>query len=177
MDLSTLESIVKALEDSLDSWGNWLVFFTVLVVFGLLFEYYHEIRDLIREHPFRLRHFFRVAGAALVTLGVAGELFVEFKASSAETKLRDANRKVESLLRQNSDNAQMVSGAAGAVAAGANLAAASANERAADAEKATENERTARIELEANVAWRELPKKVKFQWHLDSVVSLDSQLT
>lgn len=76
MDVSTLESIVKALESSLDSWGNWLTFFTLLVVLGLFFEYWHEIRDLIKERPFKLRHFIKVAGAVLVTVGVAGELWV-----------------------------------------------------------------------------------------------------
>jgi hypothetical protein len=97
MDLSTLEATVKALEDSLDSWGNWLTFFTALVVLGLFFEYWFEIKDIFKDPKSRwerLRHLFKIAGAVFVTLGVAGELCIEYKASKVETDLRTANGRI-----------------------------------------------------------------------------------
>ena len=51
MDLTTLQSTISALEKSVDSWESWLFVATLLVVVGLLLEYWHEVIDLSKERP------------------------------------------------------------------------------------------------------------------------------
>jgi hypothetical protein len=94
MDLSALESSIKTLESSLDSWATWLFVATFLVVVGLILEYWYEIRDLLASRPFERKHSLTILGAILGTIGVAGELVIEYQASRVETALRRANGKV-----------------------------------------------------------------------------------
>ncbi|MBZ5729044.1 MAG: hypothetical protein LAP87_29215 [Acidobacteriia bacterium] len=79
MDISSLERIARSLEASLDCWTTWLTVATLLVVIGLILEYWYEVKKLATERPFKWRAFQELAGAVLVTLGVAGELAVQVK--------------------------------------------------------------------------------------------------
>jgi len=110
MDLSALENISKALEQSLDFWGLMLLLATALVVIGLVVEYWHDVQDFwVRltwpMASFPWDKFTALVGGILVTMGVAGELFVTYKASSVETKLRENSHKIETLLTQEAGDA------------------------------------------------------------------------
>src|SRR5260370_36576803 len=92
-----------------------------------------------------------IIGAVLITVGVAGELAVQFFAARKETKLRKANDAVFSILNGK--------------AAEALERAAKADERASQNEKEAvrlskiaEDERLARVKIEEDVAWRRLTK-------------------
>jgi len=102
MDLSALESSVKALETSLDSVGGWISASTILVVIGLVIEYWLPLRKLIAEirkrPPFPWKLLMEMAGGVLVTVGVAGELWFQSRASSLQTFIRSDSHKLEALL-------------------------------------------------------------------------------
>jgi len=129
MDLSKLESDAKAFEISVDSWSFWLAIATGLVVVGLVLEYRKDVAEMVRSRPFKWKKLEHLIGAALVTLGVAGELIFQPFMGSAENSLRGVTHQIESLLSKEAGDA---------------------NERAGNA-----SERAARIEAAA--AWRSLP--------------------
>jgi len=118
---------------------------TCLVAIGLVLEYWHPISEFIAEirRPmtvFRWEKFMEISGAILITVGVLGEFFFAYKASRVETKLRDNNHQIEVLLTAKS----------------------SKNEReAAQLRKEAEDERLARVKIEARVAWRRLTERQK----------------
>jgi hypothetical protein len=96
MALFALLQSSKELEANLDSLGTWLTIFTFLVVLGLVAEYWHDAEDVFQEWTrpaacFPWKKFLELLGGIIVTLGVAGELYVQFKASGVETKLRASN--------------------------------------------------------------------------------------
>lgn len=66
----------------------------MLVVLGLVVEYIPEIADIARTRPFPWKKVHVVIGGVLITLGVAGELYIEGRASKVETDLRSANDKL-----------------------------------------------------------------------------------
>ncbi len=132
MDVSALEAASRALEKSLDFWGAMLLVATCLVVIGLVFEYWHEIRGFIGEvtrpaAAFPRTKFAEMTGAFLVTLGVAGELLFTYQASRVETKLRDNNYQIEAMLTKEAGDAK----------ASANEAASAASRAKDDSGKAT----------------------------------------
>ncbi len=93
MDLSALES-------SYDSLSFWLTIWTAIVVLGLILEYAHDFQKLVRG-PRRWMILRKFIGGILVTAGVAGELFVQFRLSGVETNLRTAkNLQVVDLQRE-----------------------------------------------------------------------------
>ena len=100
MDLPTLETAIKALEKSLDSLGVWLLVWTALVVVGLIVEFAEDLRELITERPFKWRLLRTMVGGLLITIGVAGELFVQFRASKVETELRTNSHEIEAQLNK-----------------------------------------------------------------------------
>src|ERR1700737_4823955 len=100
MDLPTLETAIKALEKSLDSLGVWLAVSTALVVVGLIVEFAEDLRELITERPFKWRLLRTMVGGLLITIGVAGELFIQFRASKVETEIRTDSQQVEALLNK-----------------------------------------------------------------------------
>lgn len=102
MDLPALERAASALENSLDFWEGWLAVSTLLVVVGLILEYWHEVRDLIKE-PIRWESAQKILGAILVTVGVSGELVIQYKASTVETKVRSAAHNIEGLLNKQAE--------------------------------------------------------------------------
>jgi hypothetical protein len=105
MDLPTLETAIKALERSLDSLGAWLTVWTALVVVGLIVEFGEDLRELIVERPFKWRLLRGMVGGLLITVGVAGELFVQFKAAKAETELRADSHEIEARLNKEAADA------------------------------------------------------------------------
>src|ERR1017187_6258855 len=106
MDTSSLERIASSLESSLDSWEFWLAASTLTVVVGLVLEYWYEVRKLASERPFRWKSFQELMGAVLVTIGVAGELLIQSKASKIEAAIRDVNHKVEASLNKQAADAK-----------------------------------------------------------------------
>jgi hypothetical protein len=161
MDLPTLQRTIDSLEKSLTSLEFWLLAATALVVLGLVLEYWHEIPESIIElkRAWAWKPLLVIIGGVLITVGVAGELAVQFFASQKETNLRKANDAVFSIL---------------------NTKAAEASDRATKAEndtarlnKVAEDERLARIKIEEDVAWRRLSKdqQVKMASRLKSFSS------
>ena len=158
MDIDVIERNIANLEKSLDSLEIWLAVMTTLVVIGLVLEYWHEVPDAIRQlrNRWSWEPLLVVLGGVLITIGVAGELVVQFIASGKETELRRANDDSFSILNNEAGKARQV-------AADANLKAAKADERAADAEKEAqqlrtkaEDERLARVLIEQSLAGRSL---------------------
>jgi len=81
-----------------------------------------------------------LAGGILVTIGVAGELFVSYEASRVENQLRENSHRIEGLSIEKAANA----------------------ERDAEiAKEQTEKERLARVELEKSIQWRTLSREQK----------------
>jgi|GEM_PF-4136361 len=80
------------LEGSIDSLAVWMIVFTAAVVIGLLIEFC-AILAFIRIHEWWV--VLDAAGEATVTVGVGGELWVEFRASRKEKKLRGINAEIE----------------------------------------------------------------------------------
>ena len=156
MDTSDLLRKIANLESSLDRLEFWLTFATALVVLGLILVCGLEIREAIAtlKKEWSWRSLGVIAGAILITVGVAGELALQFFASSQQTALRKVND---------------------AVVAGFQKEAADARERASNAEehaaqiekdeaqlrKDTEDERLARVKIEERVAWRKLDPKAR----------------
>lgn len=111
MDPSALESVSRSLESSLDFWGSMLLAATLVVVVGLIVEYWHEIRGFWEHARWPMAAFpsdklVAITGGVLVTLGVAGELFFTYKASLVESKLRENNHKIEALLTKEAGDAK-----------------------------------------------------------------------
>ncbi len=177
MDLPSLENAIKALENSLDSLGVWLTVWTALVVVGLIVEFAEDLKELLTERPFKWRLFRTMVGGLLITIGVAGELFVQFRASKVETDLRTDSHQVEALLNKQAADANKEAGDARNEAGSAikqaaqatrdaevarrnaesfRLDIAKANERAAEANKMAEEERLARLKIEERLAPRRL---------------------
>jgi hypothetical protein len=146
MNLPDLQRTIEELEKSLTFLECWLFVATLLVVLGLILEYWHEVPEAFADlkKTWSWKPFLIIAGGVLITAGVAGELAVQFFASRKETDLRKANDAVFAIL---------------------NAKAAEATERAANAElqtvqlkKLAEDERMARVKIEQDVAWRRLTK-------------------
>ncbi|HXA76346.1 MAG TPA: hypothetical protein VNV41_04375 [Candidatus Acidoferrales bacterium] len=161
---------VPSLESYLDSLRFWLILWTVIVAIGLVVEYAtdiakfvtHMFRWVFLHHPPTEKIFNKtLIGGLLITVGVLGEAWIEFRASRAETHLRNANDAMVSQL--NSEAARARKDAAGAIErasnaeadlAASNERAAQADARAAEAEKATEEEKVARLKIQAEIAPR-----------------------
>ena len=177
MDLPTLETAIKALEKSLDSLGVWLAVWTALVVVGLIVEFAEDLRELITERPFKWRLLRTMVGGLLITIGVAGELFIQFRASKVETEIRTDSQQVEALLNKqaadaNKEAADARNEAGNAIKQAAQatrdasvarrdaesfqLEIAKANERAAEANWKTEEEKLARLKIEESLAPRRI---------------------
>lgn len=101
MDASALESSISTAEKSLDFWSSWFLGATLVVVIGLVVEYFPNIRGLLAERPINRKLLVEIIGGALITIGVAGELGVQFFQSNAETSLRTSNHQYVGLLSNN----------------------------------------------------------------------------
>jgi hypothetical protein len=101
--LSDLKTIQAGLEGQLEVLARWLVFWTGLVVLGLMMEYGPEFtkwkpRNLKKPRSFMWVKIWVIMGGVLVVGGVAGELNVESRSSRVETTLRDTSGQIETLL-------------------------------------------------------------------------------
>jgi len=138
-DIPTLQRSNADLERSLTCLEHWLLFTTFLVALGLVLECLHEIPEALAD--FRkgllLKPILIIGGLVLITVGVGGEVVVQFFASAKETSLRKANDDVSAIL---------------------NAKAAEALAEAARLQKLAEDERLARVKIEEDVAWRRLTK-------------------
>jgi hypothetical protein len=117
---------IAALERAVDSLGWWLEFWTAIVVLGLLLETATPAWKALTNRQWVLLR--RHVGAIMVALGVAGELFVQFRLSPVETALR-------------TESDQLV---------------AEARQRATEANEKAESERLARVKIEQQLAFRSL---------------------
>src|SRR5580658_9639274 len=96
-------STIKALEGSINSLEVGLHIFVALVVIGVvlevvvvLWERHEEREDVIRgrflpQAAHNFKFCFELLGAALVAIGVAGELWVDIESGGLQTKLRAKN--------------------------------------------------------------------------------------
>src|SRR5215471_16582148 len=93
MDTSDLLGKIANLESSLDRFEFWLTFATALVILGLILVCGFEIREAIAtlKKEWSWKPLGVIAGGILITVGVAGELALQFFASSQQTALRKAN--------------------------------------------------------------------------------------
>jgi len=146
MDLTALESGISNLERLLDTLTVWLFISTLLVVIGLVVEYGHDVKELFTARPYNRKLAQTVIGGILITVGVTGELVIQFMASRVETDLRSKSHQIEAQLNKEAGEAR--ENAANAVdhASKAEVNLAEANERAANALRSAE---TARKDAEA----------------------------
>jgi hypothetical protein len=158
MDPSALERNISTLDTSLDSLEHWLALMTALVVIGLVLEYWHELPEAIDalKTAWSWRPLCIISGAILITVGVAGELFVQSLASRKETALRKANDEVFAGLNGEAAQARIDAGNAIVRASKADERASENEKEAARLQKLAEAERLERIKLEAAVAPRSL---------------------
>lgn len=151
IDIDSLRRAITTLEGRIDSLEIWLAVMTAVVVIGLILEYIPEIREEFKS--FREKRTWKplliTAGAVLITVGVAGELLVQFRASHDESALRSANDQVFAALNT--------------AAATARKEASEVSERAAQDEKdeaalkkIAADEQLARMKLEAEIQPRTL---------------------
>lgn len=88
------------LENCINSLGHWLVFWTLVVAAGLVIGYAKPVTEFfVSAYKWAFRTGSRphldhvIVGGLLITIGVAAEGWVEFRASRAETALRTENNK------------------------------------------------------------------------------------
>lgn len=112
MDSSALESVSRSLESSLDRLAIWLAICTLLVVVGLIVEYWHDAEEFWVHATWPMAAFpwgkvKALVGGLLVTVGVAGELVVAYKASGKETALRINNGLIFASLKDRASQAEL----------------------------------------------------------------------
>jgi|SRR5712691_9124339 len=158
MDPPSLQESIRNLETSLGSLERWLAFMTALVVLGLVLEYWHELPEAIAtlKRTWSWKPLCSIAGAILITVGVSGELAVQFIASGRETTLRKVNDAVFAGLNNEAARARKDAGDAIERAGHAENRASKNEREAAQLRKVAEQERLARIRVEERVAWRRL---------------------
>ena len=137
MSIPTLQAAAHSLERSLDRLELWLAVMTGLVVVGLVLEYWHElpdaIADLKKAKKWVWRPILLMSGAILITVGVGGELAIQFFASNVEANLRQKNDQI--FVTLNNEAQQL-------------------RTDTEIAHKQAEDERMARVKIEQSVAWR-----------------------
>jgi hypothetical protein len=119
MDEAALKTLITSLEASRGSLDFWLNASSLVVVIGVVLEIafvVREYRDRLQdwrhgfvhppERPSRNWLVFELIGVALVSLGVAGEFFIDVKAGKLETQIRKANGDLVLLLEQKVNDAQ-----------------------------------------------------------------------
>lgn len=154
-----LERLKVRAEASIDSLGKWMISFTAVVVIGLAIEYNHSFVLFVRTYDWNILR--ESLGGLLVTVGVAGELFIEFRAHRRETLLRNINAEIEHEAEERLKaaderiaDAQRHANEANERAANAELRAAEATKGAAEANRIAEAERLERVKLQERFAWR-----------------------
>ncbi len=174
--IAALRSSIKSLESSSKSLESLLYFFVALVVIGVvlevwfvIWEYRIEFKEFQRgtirspQKPSIRKLCFELLGAALVAIGVAGELGVDIKSGAIQTRLRTKNGELIQIL-EGATSAALVN----ALSFESQIAAAKAQQKTAEgkiavaygeAEKArqlAEADKLEREKLEALIAPRSL---------------------
>jgi hypothetical protein len=123
MDEPALRSLISSLDQHLATLGGWLYFWTVMVIVGcageLIFVVYAYLDDrrvwfharstgsvAPPEKPSILVLILEVLSVALVVVGIAGELYIDWQSGDLQTQLRDANGKLILLLEQEAGDAK-----------------------------------------------------------------------
>lgn len=119
MDESTLLRALKSLEMSWSSLNWWMDFWTFIVVVGVVSEIFvvlrewrHDLQEFRRgsihspDKPRASALVVGLLGAALVAIGVAGELVVHLKAGKVETDMRDATDTLVALVDKEAGDAK-----------------------------------------------------------------------
>ena len=104
MDESALKALIASLDASKDALGIWLNVFSAMVAIGVIAEFAFVVRDYREQlhdwrsgeirppnRPSRFGFVMELAGVVLVSIGVAGEFWIDMKAGDLETQLRKAN--------------------------------------------------------------------------------------
>jgi hypothetical protein len=108
MDESALKELIASLGNQLSLLGWWMYFWTAMVILGCAGELFFVIHAYLDERKIWLETKARgaiglpekpslwvlileVTSVALVVVGIAGELFVDWKSDDLQTRLRDAN--------------------------------------------------------------------------------------
>lgn len=155
-ELKRLESAWSSLDGWLDLWSSLVVFGVAVELFVLVIEYRHELHEFRRgivrppDKPSLSLLLWGFLGAALVVLGVAGELAVHFKAGKVETDMRGATTSLVAIV---------------------NGKAVDANERASANEKEAARFRSEAAELQAVIQPRDLTPKEQSELHGSVIVS------
>jgi hypothetical protein len=71
MDLPALQTTINDLEKSLDSLESWLLVATLLVVVGLVLEYWHDIPEALAKlrNGWDTKSVLVIVGGILITMG------------------------------------------------------------------------------------------------------------
>lgn len=167
--ISALERDIRTLESSSVPWERTLPWFTAVVAFGVVMELWviwRERRDemqawgrgIVRppDRPSIKKFIVEIVSVLLITGGIVGELWAGVRITNINGSLRSKGAELRSksdqlvaLLNVEAGNAQQVAGKANERAGGL-------EKGAAQLRKEAEDERMARFELEASVAWRRL---------------------
>jgi len=114
MDESALKALISLLGDHLSSLGLWMYAWTAFVIVGCAGELFFVIHAYLDERRLWLQARTRgsiafpekpslrmlileVTSVALVVAGIAGELYVDWRADDLQTRLRDANARLVAL--------------------------------------------------------------------------------
>jgi hypothetical protein len=119
MDETALKSLIVSLQTHRDALDFWLNIFSGMVAVGVIAEIAFVIREhaesmgawrrgIIRppDRPSPLWFLLELLGVALVSIGVAGEFFVDVRAGSLETQIRRANGDLILFLEQKVNDAE-----------------------------------------------------------------------
>jgi hypothetical protein len=134
------------------------VFSVELVV--IVVEYRNELHHFRRggihnpERPSGLLLGLALLGAGLVAVGVAGEFFIHIKAGRVETDMRNATASLVASVNGKASDANKVAGEAKEREGQLEKEAAELRKQNIENERALEQEKKARLELEAKVGWR-----------------------
>src|SRR5205823_309594 len=90
---SELDNLKHGLADSIDSLHKWMIRLTAVIVVGLAIEFCRPLLSLLGK--FDVWVLLEIIGTGLVTIGVGGQLWVEFEAHRKEQKLRSVNAEIE----------------------------------------------------------------------------------
>lgn len=103
----SIEKSIKDLGDSLDSIETSVLVCNLVLLVGLVVEYWHDVKELFTKSPFDWRLFQTLLGGVLITLGVGGELWFGYRASTVSEQLRQENHRVTADLNLQADKAQL----------------------------------------------------------------------
>jgi hypothetical protein len=181
MDTSTLDSKITALESRSDFLEEWLFVWIICIFVGLVFELFVVVREYANARKEWRRGTIRspakptvgmlamhLLGPVLITIGIAGEMWIHVESGHVNTYLRAANNERVAQLNREAAVARELQAAANVQAKSHEAAISQANARLAEAQVGTkaleldlataserlEQERRKRLELAVSFAPR-----------------------